>query len=112
MTKNKDVYVDSDVPEVATEDVYTEDTSYDTPAKVSKSKITDEDVLKQVFREDTTKVGAKTTIYLLTLINGNEVVGIHSAASPEDYNARTGEKAARIDALAKAGNKDVLYSVK
>jgi molybdopterin/thiamine biosynthesis adenylyltransferase len=47
------------------------------------------------------RVGAKTTVAVLTLSNGFEVVGTSACVNPENFDKELGDKYSLIDALDK-----------
>lgn len=69
--------------------------------KKEHMKLTDEYIAAQVVKDEVFKVGAKTTIVVLTLRNGFEVVGTASCVDANDYNQEKGAALARARALSK-----------
>ena len=57
-------------------------------------KITEEDVNGAISRISCTKMGRKTTVCMLTLTNGFEIVATSSCVDPEAYDQTIGERLA------------------
>ncbi len=64
-------------------------------------KLTDEYIASCIVKDEAFKIGAKTTLVVLTLKNGFEVVGTSACVDPSAYDQKTGEHYARERALAK-----------
>lgn len=64
-------------------------------------KLTDEYIASQIVKDESFKVGAKTTLVVLTLKNGFEVVGTSACVDANAYDQKIGEHYARERALAK-----------
>lgn len=63
------------------------------------SKLTKEHIESLIIKEDVQQVGTKTTVCVLTLKNGFEVIGTASCIDPDDYDIDIGKKYAREDAI-------------
>lgn len=61
-----------------------------------------QDVEERILVTEYTKLGEKTTICLITLDNGFEIVGTSSCVNPDMYNKQLGEKYAYEQAVSKA----------
>lgn len=66
-----------------------------------KTSCTIEDIEAAIATEESLKIGKKTTVVLLTLQNGFEIVGLSSCVDPKNYDQVIGEKLARQRALEK-----------
>ncbi|BCO16139.1 hypothetical protein_gp086 [Bacillus phage vB_BceM_WH1] len=55
------------------------------------------------------KMGTKTTVCLIKLTNGFEIVGTSACVDPKDFNKELGEKFALERALEKLGELDGFY---
>lgn len=64
-------------------------------------KLTEEDIKHVIVRKEYTRIGEKTTICLLTLENGFEVIGTSACVNPEDFDYETGKKFALERAMDK-----------
>ncbi len=64
-------------------------------------KLTDEYIASIVVKDESFKIGAKTTLVVLTLKNGFEVVGTSACVDASSYDQKIGEHYARERALAK-----------
>lgn len=60
-----------------------------------------EDIEGTIAKEESYKLGVKTTAVVLTLKNGFEVIGTASCVNPAEYNEEIGKKFARDRALNK-----------
>jgi len=67
--------------------------------KMIKNKLTPEDIEKAIVKEEYIKVGTKTTIAVLTLKNGFEVIGKSGCVDPSNYDHEIGSKVAREKAV-------------
>ena len=67
--------------------------------QMNKNKLTPEDIEKAIVKEEYIKVGTKTTIAVLTLKNGFEVVGKSGCVDPANYDHKIGSKVAREKAV-------------
>lgn len=65
------------------------------------TKVTLEEVEAAIAKEEYIHIGRKTSIYLLTLKNGFEVVGISGCIDPKEYDSELGKKYAREKAIDK-----------
>ena len=63
--------------------------------------LTKKDLVKHIVKHEYHDMGKKTTICLLTLDNGFEVVGTSSCIDPKDYDQRTGAAIAYENAVEK-----------
>lgn len=63
--------------------------------------ITTEDIEKVILKENDAKLGEKTTVVVLTLKNGFEVVGTSACVDPTNYDHEIGKKYARQRAVDK-----------
>lgn len=66
------------------------------------TKVTIDMVNDHIAKTEYFHIGKKTTICLLTLINGMEVVGFSHCQKVEDFNSEIGNKFAREHAIDKA----------
>lgn len=66
-----------------------------------KNKLELEDIESVIVKEQYVKVGEKTTVGVLTLINGFEVVGVSACVDPTNYDHEIGCSYARKRALDK-----------
>lgn len=66
-----------------------------------KNKLTEEDIAATIVKEEDSKLGAKTTVVMITLVNGFEVVGTSSCVDPENYDHELGVRYARRKAIDK-----------
>lgn len=57
-----------------------------------KQTITEEDVEAAIGNIETMKIGKKTTLALITLKNGFEIIGTSACVNPENYNEEIGSK--------------------
>lgn len=64
-----------------------------------KNKCTLEDIEGAIVKEESFKLGLKTTVVLLTLKNGFEVIGKSGCVDPSNYDHELGVKYARERAL-------------
>jgi len=60
-------------------------------------------LLQHIVKESYQKVGEKTTIALITLQNGFEIVGTSGCVNPADFDFEIGKHYALVDALTKLG---------
>lgn len=67
----------------------------------TRTKLTEADIEAMIEREMFMRVGAKTTVVLITLKNGFEVVGTSACVDPSTYNLEIGTHFARKRALDK-----------
>jgi len=63
--------------------------------------VTEEMIKASIVNEIDYKLGEKTTVVLLQLINGFEVVGVSSCVDPANYEHEVGKKYARERAITK-----------
>lgn len=63
------------------------------------NKVTLEYIESQIVSQEDWKIGLKTTIILLTLKNGFEVIGKSGCVDPANYNHEIGVKIARERAI-------------
>ncbi len=63
--------------------------------------LTKKDLIRHIVKHEYRDMGKKTTICLLTLDNGFEVVGTSSCIDPKDYDQRTGAAIAYENAVEK-----------
>lgn len=63
--------------------------------------LTESDIESLIAKEDYYTVGAKTTICVLTLDNGFEVIGKAGCLNPDDYDLGKGKPIARRRAVDK-----------
>lgn len=66
-----------------------------------KVSLIEEDLIAKVVKEDYVKIGKKTTICLLTLQNGFEIMGTSAPVSAENFDFEIGKKYAREKAIDK-----------
>ena len=66
-----------------------------------KKTVTPEDIDAAIASEEFSKVGQKTTVCVLTLRNGFEVIGTSSCVDPASYNQEIGNKFAKQRAMDK-----------
>lgn len=66
-----------------------------------KNKLTLDDILNAIVKEDYIKMGEKTTVCCVTLQNGFEVIGTSSCVDPENYNSVIGNEIALKEAIDK-----------
>lgn len=71
------------------------------PEILMKNSLTLEDVESTIVAQESVKVGSQTTVVVLTLKNGFEVVGTSACVDPARYDHEVGTKYARERALAK-----------
>lgn len=64
-----------------------------------KNKISYEDVEAVIVSEEYSKLGSKTTICLLTLKNGYELIGMSACVDPAEFDMEAGKKFARAKAV-------------
>lgn len=64
-------------------------------------KLTKEHIEAQVAKKEFSKLGVKTTVCLLTLKNGFEIVGTSSCIDPANYDQAIGNRIAEENALNK-----------
>lgn len=64
-------------------------------------KLTEEYIESQIERTEAVKVGQKTTVVVLTLKNGFEVIGTSACIDPAEYNMEVGTTYARKRAVEK-----------
>lgn len=64
-----------------------------------RDKVTIADIEAQIVKQEDFKLGVKTTVVLLTLANGFEVVGKSGCVDPKNYNHEIGVKVARERAI-------------
>ncbi len=64
-----------------------------------KDKLTPEDIEALIIKEESFKLGLKTTVVLLTLQSGFEVIGKSGCVSPENYKHEIGVAVARRRAI-------------
>lgn len=67
----------------------------------TENTITEEKIKSKILSEEFHKMGKKTTICLLTLHNGFEVVGVSACVDPANYDQAIGEKIALENATEK-----------
>jgi len=60
-------------------------------------------LLKHIVKESYRKDGEKTTVALITLQNGFEIVGTSGCVNPADFDFEIGKHYALVDALTKLG---------
>lgn len=60
-------------------------------------------LLQHIVKESYQKVGEKTTIALITLQNGFEIVGTSGCVNPADFDFEIGKHYALVDALTQLG---------
>ena len=65
----------------------------------SKFTLSEKEVLRTVKHEETHVIGKKTTVVLLTLENGYEIVGSSSCVDPKNFDAAKGYEIAKKRAL-------------
>ncbi len=65
----------------------------------NKNKLTIEDIESSIVAEESFKLGQKTTVVLLTLKNGFEVIGKSGCVDPANYDHEIGTEFARQRAL-------------
>lgn len=65
------------------------------------NKLTKEQIESKIRKQFFERVGSKTTVCLLTLENGYEVMGTSAIVDPKDYNFDIGCKFAKEKALDK-----------
>jgi hypothetical protein len=65
------------------------------PDAIVHEPISTEHIRNQIVKEECIKVGEKTTICVLTLKNGFEVIGKAGCINPENYNHEIGSQIAR-----------------
>lgn len=70
-------------------------------ARGPKTTVTEKDVNELVAQEYYQKLGRKTTVCLLTLVNGFEVAATVSCVDPMKFDLGVGKKLAKDKALAK-----------
>jgi len=63
--------------------------------------LTKKDLIRHIVKHEYHDMGKKTTVCLLTLDNGFEVVGTSSCIDPKDYDQRTGAAIAYENAVEK-----------
>jgi len=63
------------------------------------NKLTPEQIEAQIKEEQFMKMGKKTTVCLLTLNNGYELVGTSGCVDPDNYDAEIGQRIARENAV-------------
>lgn len=68
-------------------------------SKLTKNKLTEQDIEEVIEHERYIKLGQKTTICLLTLKNGFEVVGKSGCVDPKNYDHEIGCRIARQKAI-------------
>lgn len=66
-----------------------------------KTTVTEEDINALIQSEHYEKMGKKTTVCVLTLTNGFEIVGTSACVNPDTYKHEIGSKYARERAVAK-----------
>lgn len=66
-----------------------------------KRQLLQADILDCITSEESYKVGVKTTVVVLTLKNGFEVVGVSGCVDPVNYNHEIGTSIARTRAIDK-----------
>lgn len=66
-----------------------------------KMKLTEEDILNVIVKEEDYKAGQKTTVVCITLKNGFEVIGTSACVDPSNYDHEVGVGLARKRALDK-----------
>lgn len=62
-------------------------------------KLSPEDIEKAIVSEDYYKLGVKTTVCLLTLRNGFEIIGTSSCVDPDNYDHDIGRGLAKQKAM-------------
>ena len=60
-------------------------------------------LLKHISKESYQKVGEKSTMVLITINNGFEIIGTSSCVDPANFNFEIGKHFALVDALTKLG---------
>ena len=65
-------------------------------------QLTKEMILAQIHKDEYKQMGRKTTICLLTMKNGFEVIGTSACVNPETFDAELGRKYAFEEALDRA----------
>lgn len=68
---------------------------------IEKTKLTQDNIDSVIAAEDSLRAGKKTTVVILTLVNGFEVIGTAACVTPEDYNHEIGVGIARKRAIDK-----------
>lgn len=66
-----------------------------------KTSLTEADIEDTIADESVQKVGQKTTVVVLTLKNGFEVIGSSACVDPNNYNEEIGKQYARKRAIDK-----------
>lgn len=61
----------------------------------------EEDILSTIVNEESVKLGAKTTVVVLTLKNGFEVIGTSACVDPDNYDHELGVSYAKKRAVDK-----------
>lgn len=64
-----------------------------------KNKLTKDDLMKRVVKTQHQHLGRKTTICLLTLHNGFEIVGSSAPADVDNFDAEEGKRIAYEDGI-------------
>lgn len=64
-----------------------------------RDKVTIDYIEAQIVKQEDFKLGLKTTVVLLTLANGFEVVGKSSCVNPDNYDHAIGVNVARARAI-------------
>ena len=68
---------------------------------MSNIRLTQEDIEATIVSEEYTKMGKKTTVCLLTLRNGFEIIGTSGCVDPANFNEAIGRKFAKEQAVEK-----------
>lgn len=66
-----------------------------------KNRLTLDDILNSIVKEDYIKMGEKTTVCCATLQNGFEVIGTSSCVDPANYDYEIGKEIAKKEVLDK-----------
>lgn len=65
------------------------------------NKLSQEDIESAIVSEEYTKMGMKTTVCLLTLKNGFEIIGTSGCVDPANFDESIGRKFAKEQAVDK-----------
>ncbi len=66
-----------------------------------KNSLTKQDLLNCIVKEEYQKMGAKTTVCVLTLKNGFEIVGTSACVDPKNFNEQMGKEISKDVAVNK-----------